>query len=71
MPVYTLQDAIGSNSEERILIKLDIEGMEIEALSSFLPLKRRPVYIIGELHGVAANASCPGEKCFQDQRLGG
>jgi hypothetical protein len=34
-------------------------------LSSFLPLERRPVYIIGELHGVAANASVL-EKMFQD-----
>jgi hypothetical protein len=56
MPVYILQDAIGSYPANRILIKLDIEGMEIEALNSFVPLERRPVYIVGELHDFSVNA---------------
>ena len=56
MPVYLLQDAIGSRPAERILIKLDIEGMEIEALAAFLPSERRPVYLVGELHQVSVNA---------------
>lgn len=57
MPVYTLKDAIGSYPAERILIKLDIEGMEIEALDSFVPSEHRPVYIVGELHDFSVNAS--------------
>lgn len=56
MPVYTLKDAIGSYPAKRILIKLDIEGMEIEALESFVPSEQRPVYIVGELHGFSVNA---------------
>ena len=65
MPVYTLQDAIGSYPAKRILIKLDIEGMEIEALSSFVPSEQRPVYIVGELHDFAVNASIM-ERIFGD-----
>lgn len=56
MPVYLLQDAIGSRPAERILIKLDIEGMEIEVLAAFLPSEHRPVYLVGELHQVSVNA---------------
>ncbi len=56
-PSYrTLQDAIGPVAAERILIKLDIEGMEVEALSAFLPVEHRAVYLVGELHDVAQNA---------------
>lgn len=51
-PVYRLQDVIGSSSAKRILIKLDIEGMELEALSAFVPSERRPVLVVGELHDV-------------------
>jgi FkbM family methyltransferase len=57
IPVYTLKDAIGSYPAKRILIKLDIEGMEIEALDSFVPSEQRPVYIVGELHDFSVNAS--------------
>lgn len=57
MPVYTLKDAIGPYPAKRILIKLDIEGMEIEALDSFVPSEQRPVYIVGELHDFSVNAS--------------
>jgi FkbM family methyltransferase len=65
MPVYTLQDAIGSYPAERILIKLDIEGMEIEALDSFVPSEQRPIYIVGELHEFSVNAS-KMERIFRD-----
>jgi FkbM family methyltransferase len=56
MPVHLLQDAIGTFPAERILIKLDIEGMEVEALSQFLPSEKRPVYVVGELHNLSVNA---------------
>lgn len=56
MPVHLLKDAIGSYPAERILIKLDIEGMEVEALSAFLPSEKRPVYVVGELHDFSVNA---------------
>ncbi len=57
IPVYTLEEAIGSASGERILIKLDIEGMEMEVLKTFIPSEQRPVYLVGELHEYARNAS--------------
>ncbi len=56
IPVITLKDAIGTHPAERILIKLDIEGMEVEALRAFLPEERRAVCIVGELHEFAQNA---------------
>ena len=56
IPVVTLKDAIGTSAAQRILIKLDIEGMEVEALSAFLPAEKRPVYLVGELHSVEKNA---------------
>jgi len=55
MPVHLLKDAISNVPAERILIKLDIEGMEVEALSAFLPEETRPVYIVGEVHNVPVN----------------
>jgi len=57
IPVYTLGDAIGSYPAKRILIKLDIEGMEIEVLRGFVPSEHRPVYVVGELHSFAVNES--------------
>jgi FkbM family methyltransferase len=56
IPVVTLRDAIGPGSAERILIKLDIEGMEVEALRAFLPSEHRAIYLVGELHDFARNA---------------
>jgi FkbM family methyltransferase len=66
MPVYTLRDAVGSYPATRILIKLDIEGMEMEVLKAFVPSEHRPVYIVGELHEHAVNASA-FERIFYDQ----
>ena len=68
MPVYTLKDAIGSYPTKRILIKLHIEGMEIEALKSFVPSEQRPIYIVGELHNFSVNAPMM-ERIFRDKRL--
>lgn len=65
MPVYVLEDAIGSSPAKRILIKLDIEGMEIEVLNSYVPEEQRPVYVVGELHNFAANAPLM-EKVFDE-----
>ena len=53
LQVLSLKDITGpslGDSSKRILIKLDIEGMELEALQSYIPEERRPVYIVGELH---------------------
>jgi hypothetical protein len=55
MPVHLLQDAIEGSPAERLLIKLDIEGMEVEALGTFVPGEKRPVYVVGELHDVSVN----------------
>ena len=65
MPVYSLQDAIGLRSATRILIKLDIEGMEVEVLKTFVPTEKRPVYLVGELHEYAVNAAI-FEQIFRD-----
>lgn len=65
MPVYTLQDAIGAYPATRILIKLDIEGMEMEVLKTFIPSEKRPVYLVGELHEYAVNA-VTFEQIFHD-----
>jgi FkbM family methyltransferase len=65
IPVIPLKDAIGPDRAERILIKLDIEGMEVEALSTFVPSEQRPVYIVGELHSFAKNAPLM-ERLFMD-----
>jgi FkbM family methyltransferase len=55
MPVHLLQDAIERSPAERLLIKLDIEGMEVEALGAFVPGEKRSVYVVGELHDVSVN----------------
>lgn len=65
VPVFLLQDIIGDYPAERILIKLDIEGMEVEVLSSFVPTERRPVYVVGELHDVPANGPAM-ERIFKE-----
>jgi FkbM family methyltransferase len=65
MPVITIQDAIGSSPAKRILVKLDIEGMELEALKSFVPSEQRAVYVLGELHNYEGEAS-QMESLFRD-----
>lgn len=55
MPVVTLWDVVASHPAERILIKLDIEGMEIEVLEAYVPSEQRAVYIVGELHDLPKN----------------
>lgn len=55
IPVVTLYDVIDP-SAQRILIKLDIEGMEMETLAAYLPTEQRPVYLVGELHNRPRNA---------------
>jgi FkbM family methyltransferase len=66
IPVHTMQDLVAGHSSARILIKLDIEGMEIEVLSSFVPAEQRPVYIVGELHSFDVNAPLL-RRIFADQ----
>jgi FkbM family methyltransferase len=65
IPVILLEDAIGSSTAGRILIKLDIEGMEVEALTTFVSTERREVYIVGELHQHRSNAPIM-ERIFSD-----
>lgn len=53
--VITLADVLQNREARRILIKLDIEGMEIEVLQHYVPGETRPVCIVGELHNRKAN----------------
>jgi FkbM family methyltransferase len=48
--VLRLRDIAGSRPGQRVLIKLDIEGMEMESLQDYVPAESRPVIILGELH---------------------
>ncbi len=48
--VRRLRDIVGNRPAQRVLIKLDIEGMEVESLRDYVPLESRPVIILGELH---------------------
>ncbi len=57
MRVYTLDEVIKEGDSRRILIKLDIEGMEIAVLDHFVPRATGPVYLVGELHYAEKNAS--------------
>jgi FkbM family methyltransferase len=54
--VIRLQDILGVRRGRQILVKLDIEGMELEVLESYVPFEKRPVRIVGELHDHAANS---------------
>jgi FkbM family methyltransferase len=65
IPVILLRDAIGTSQAQRILIKLDIEGMEIEALTAFVGTEQRAIYIVGELHHYPVNAPIM-ERLFRD-----
>ncbi len=55
--VVPIADLVSTPDVQRILIKLDIEGMEIEALESYVPAETRAVCVVGELHDHKANAS--------------
>jgi FkbM family methyltransferase len=55
--VLTLCDVLRGRDAEKILIKLDIEGMELEVLEAFVPGETRPVCVVGELHGRKTNAN--------------
>lgn len=48
--VLRLRDIAESRPAERVLIKLDIEGMEMESLQDYVPAENRSVIILGELH---------------------
>ena len=66
IPVLLLQDAIGQSPAQRILIKLDIEGMEIEALTAFVSTAEpRAIYVVGELHHCPVNAPIM-QRLFRD-----
>ncbi len=49
--VLRFGDVVSERPGSRIVIKLDIEGMEVEALESYVPAEHRAVVIFGELHG--------------------
>ena len=65
IPVILLKDVVGPSPAQRILVKLDIEGMEIEALTAFLGTEQRATYIVGELHQYPINAPII-KRLFQD-----
>lgn len=48
--VLRLAEILEGRSVERILLKLDIEGMEVGVLQDFVPGEKRAVVILGELH---------------------
>lgn len=61
--VTTLKDIMKRQATtEKVLIKLDIEGMEIEVLENFVPNETGCIVVVGELHGHKAN-------CGKLQRL--
>jgi FkbM family methyltransferase len=64
--VSTLADVLDGRDAQRVYIKLDIEGMEIETLESYVPGETRAVYITGELHGHKEN-SRQLERIFGDK----
>jgi FkbM family methyltransferase len=63
--VLTLADVLRNSYARTILIKLDIEGMEIEALDSYVPNEHRAVCIVGELHDHKENSQTL-ERIFRD-----
>jgi len=65
--VLTLADVLRNRDARAILIKLDIEGMEIETLESYVPDEHRAVCIMGELHGHKKNSQTL-ERIFHEHR---
>jgi FkbM family methyltransferase len=61
LEVLPMKDVIGESQAERIFIKLDIEGMELETLRAFVPAEARAIYILGELHDYSGEAKVLGE----------
>lgn len=62
VPVLPIEVILGAattpiTGQEKVFIKLDIEGMEMEALEHYLPLEQRAVVIVGELHDHARNVA--------------
>jgi len=53
--VLPLAELVSSGDTDRIFIKLDIEGMEIEALESYVSSEARAVWVVGELHDHSQN----------------
>jgi FkbM family methyltransferase len=72
--VMRLSDIIGDRPAQRILMKIDIEGMEIESLRDYVPGEHRAVIIFCELHGHTVNRPLM-EQLFAEHgwsfRLGG
>lgn len=64
--VSTLSDILRTRDARNILIKLDIEGMEIETLEQYVPVENRAVCIVGELHGHKENSHSI-ERIFQNK----
>jgi len=55
--VITLASLVRNREANRIFIKLDIEGMEVEALEPFVAGERRPVLVVGEVHSARINVA--------------
>jgi FkbM family methyltransferase len=55
--VVTLASLVRGWNAKRILIKLDIEGMEVEALESFVCDETRPVLVVGEVHNAGTSVA--------------
>jgi FkbM family methyltransferase len=55
--VVTLASLVLGRNAKQILIKLDIEGMEVEALESFVVEETRPILVVGEVHNAATNVA--------------
>ena len=49
--VLSLADILADRPARRILLKLDIEGMEVDALTTWIPTEQRAVILLCELHG--------------------
>ncbi len=50
VPVTTLSEICRKVNGRRCLVKLDIEGAELEVLAEFLAQERPNFYVVGELH---------------------